>query len=146
MIRKYDKYKDSKFAWMGEIPDHWGMLRAKTMFEKQNRPVKRDHDIVTCFRDGTVTLRKNRRTTGFTESLNEYGYQGINKGDLVIHVMDAFASAVGVSDSEGKGKPVYSVCTAKGEYNHFYYAHIVRQMARSGFIQSLYRGIRERRY
>jgi type I restriction enzyme S subunit len=91
-----------------------------------------------------VTLRKNRRTTGFTEAIQESGYQGIRKGDLVIHVMDAFAGAVGVSDSNGKGTPVYSVCTAKGDYNNYYYAHIVREMARSGFIQSLYRGIRQR--
>lgn len=144
MMKTYEKYKDSKVAWLGQVPEHWGTLRAKAMFDKQNRPVKEEHDVVTCFRDGMVTLRKNRRTTGFTESIKEHGYQGICKGDLVIHVMDAFAGAIGVSDSEGKATPVYSVCTAKGGYNHFYYAHIVRQMAKSGFIQSLYRGIRER--
>lgn len=143
-MKRYEKYKDSKVAWLGQVPEHWSILRAKAMFEKQNRPINKGHDVVTCFRDGMVTLRKNRRITGFTASIKEHGYQGINKGDLVIHVMDAFAGAIGVSDSEGKATPVYSVCTAKGDYNHFYYAHIVRQMAKSGFIQSLYRGIRER--
>ena len=143
-MKQYDKYKEADIVWLGRIPDHWFTLRAKTMFDKQNRDIKADYDVVTCFRDGVVTLRKNRRTTGFTESLKESGYQGIAKGDLVIHVMDAFAGAVGVSDSEGKGTPVYSVCTAKGEYNHYYYAHIIRIMAQTGFIQSLYRGIRER--
>jgi type I restriction enzyme S subunit len=58
--------------------------------------------------------------------------------------MDAFAGAVGVSDSDGKGTPVYSVCMAQGDFNNYYYAHIVREMAKTGFIQSLYRGIRER--
>lgn len=82
--------------------------------------------------------------TGFTEAVQETGYQGIRKGDLVIHVMDAFAGAVGVSDSDGKGTPVYSVCTAIGDYNNHYYALILREMAKKGFIQSLYRGIRER--
>ena len=101
-------------------------------------------EVVTCFRDGTVTLRKNRRITGFTESLKEIGYQGIRKGDLVIHVMDAFAGSIGVSDSDGKGTPVYSVCQAKGNSNNQYYALLLREMARTGFIQSLYRGIRER--
>ena len=51
--------------------------------------------FVTCFRDGMVTLRKNRRLRGFTEAIYEFGYQGIRKGDLVIHAMDAFAGAVG---------------------------------------------------
>lgn len=65
---------------------------------------------MTCFRDGTVTLRKNRRLRGYTEATVEHGYQGIRKGDLVIHGMDAFAGAIGVSDSDGKGTPVYNVC------------------------------------
>ncbi len=101
-------------------------------------------EIVTCFRDGTVTLRKNRRTTGFTESLKEVGYQGIKKGDLIIHVMDAFAGSIGVSDSDGKGTPVYSVCSAIRDINNYYYAYLLREMARTSYIQSLYRGIRER--
>jgi len=91
-----------------------------------------------------VTLRKNRRISGFTESIKEIGYQGVRKGDLVIHVMDAFAGAIGVSDSDGKSTPVYSVCNPKVDLNNYYYAHIVREMAKTGFIQSLYRGIRER--
>ncbi|MCR5754518.1 MAG: restriction endonuclease subunit S, partial [Acetatifactor sp.] len=40
--------------------------------------------------------------------------------------------------------PVYNVCTALGDYNNYYYAYILREMAKRGFIQSLYRGIRER--
>lgn len=130
--------------WIGTIPEHWVSLRAKNMFSKQNRPVRQEDDVVTCFRDGTVTLRKNRRTTGFTESTQWSGYQGVRKGDLVIHIMDAFAGSIGVSDSDGKSTPVYSVCTPKMDLNSYYYAYLLREMARTGFIQSLYRGIRER--
>ena len=144
-MRTYDTYKDSGISWLGQIPSHWDVKRAKVLFNKENRPVLPNDEVVTCFRDGQVTLRKNRRTEGFTESLKEIGYQGIRKGDLVIHQMDAFAGATGVSDSNGKGTPVYHVCTPKTDYvNNYYYAHIVRRMGLNGYIQSLYRGIRER--
>ena len=144
-MRTYDTYKDSGISWLGLIPSHWDVKRAKVLFNKENRPVLPNDEVVTCFRDGQVTLRKNRRTEGFTESLKEIGYQGIRKGDLVIHQMDAFAGATGVSDSNGKGTPVYHVCTPKTDYvNNYYYAHIVRRMGLNGYIQSLYRGIRER--
>jgi type I restriction enzyme S subunit len=143
-LKPYDEYKVAPFPWLDSIPMHWQYKRAKSMYSKANRPIRETEEVVTCFRDGTVTLRKNRRTTGFTESIKEIGYQGIRKGDLVIHVMDAFAGAVGVSDSDGKGTPVYSVCIPKNNLNNYYYAHIVREMAKAGFIQSLYRGIRER--
>ena len=115
------------------------------MFNKEQRPVKEDDEIVTCFRDGEVTLRKNRRTTGFTEATDYSHYQHICKGDLVIHQMDAFAGSAGVSDSDGMGTPVLSVCTPKSNnILNEYYAHIVRLMGKNGFILSLYRGIRER--
>lgn len=143
-MNAYESYITTELPWLFKMPYHWDIMRAKYMFQKESRAVSETDEVITCFRDGVVTLRKNRRTTGFTEAIQESGYQGIRKGDLVIHVMDAFAGAVGVSDSNGKGTPVYSVCTAKGDYNNYYYAHIVREMARSGFIQSLYRGIRQR--
>lgn len=143
-MKKYNAYKDSGVKWIGEIPSHWGLRRAKYMFNKEKREVRDIDDVVTCFRDGEVTLRKNRRTTGFTESFTEIGYQGVRKGDLVIHQMDAFAGSICVSDSDGKCTSVYHCCTPKGSYDAHYYAHLVRLMAKRGYIQSLYRGIRER--
>lgn len=143
-MERYKEYKDSGVQWIGNIPSHWGIKRAKYMFFKNKRERRPQDEVITCFRDGQVTLRKNRRTTGFTESEKYDGYQGIRKGDLVIHQMDAFAGAIGVSDSDGMGTSVYHCCTPLGDYNVFYYAYLIRQMAMSGYIQSLYKGIRER--
>lgn len=140
----YGHYILTPVPWIEKMPLHWKLERGKNLYQKMQRPTNDMDGVVTCFRDGTVTLRKNRRTTGFTESLKEIGYQGIRKGDLVIHVMDAFAGSIGVSDSDGKGTPVYSVCQARGDSNNQYYALLLREMARTGFIQSLYKGIRER--
>ena len=138
------KMKDSGISWIGEIPEHWETRRAKFMFKKNKRERRPEDEVITCFRDGQVTLRKNRRLTGFTESEKFDGYQGIRKGDLVIHQMDAFAGSIGVSDSDGMGTSVYHCCTPIGDFNVYYYAYLIRQMAMSGFIQSLYKGIRER--
>ena len=144
-MKRYDTYKDSGVQWLGEIPGHWKNMRAKHMFNKEQRPVKDGDEIVTCFRDGEVTLRRNRRTSGFTEATDYSHYQHICKGDLVIHQMDAFAGSAGVSDSDGMGTPVLSVCTPKSaNVLNEYYAHVVRLMGKNGFILSLYRGIRER--
>jgi type I restriction enzyme, S subunit len=143
-LKPYPRYKDSGLPWLLKIPAHWSKERAKWLFTKRDRPINDNDDVITCFRDGTVTLRKNRRVNGFTEAIFEFGYQGIRKGDLVIHGMDAFAGAVGVSDSDGKGTPVYSVCQPKPGVNANFYAYIVREMARSQWILALSRGIRER--
>ena len=144
LLHPYPDYKPSGLPWLGDMPAHWEVRRAGWLFRKMDRPVRDTDQMITCFRDGTVTLRKNRRTEGFTESLQEIGYQGIRRGDLVIHQMDAFAGAVGVSDSDGKGTPVYSVCHPTHDADPFYYAHVVREMARNQWILALAKGIRER--
>lgn len=144
ITKGYPAYKDSGVPWLGQVPEHWRVDRPKWLFQKMDRPVRESDDIVTCFRDGTVTLRQNRRTSGFTTALKEIGYQGIRRGDLIIHAMDAFAGAVGVSDSDGKGSPVYAVCEALPSVNASYYAYIIREMARSQWILALATGIRER--
>ena len=138
--------KDSGVEWQGDLPSHWDVQRSKFIFKKIERKVNEEDQIVTCFRDGQVTLRANRRTEGFTNALKEHGYQGIRKGDLVIHAMDAFAGAIGISDSDGKATPVYSVCLPhdKQKIDVYFYAYYLRNLALSGFISSLAKGIRER--
>jgi type I restriction enzyme S subunit len=143
-LKPYPEYRDSGLPWLGDIPQHWASERAKWLFTKMDRPVREEDEVVTCFRDGMVTLRKNRRLRGFTEATVYSGYQGIRKGDLVIHGMDAFAGAIGVSDSDGKGTPVYNVCQPRSGANASYYAQLVRQMSHSQWILALAKGIRER--
>ncbi|GAB0058509.1 Type-1 restriction enzyme EcoKI specificity protein [Candidatus Magnetaquicoccaceae bacterium FCR-1] len=143
-FQRYAEYKDSGVEWLGEVPEHWEMCKTKFLFNLMKRQPRDEDKIVTAFRDGTVTLRENRRTEGFTYALQEIGYQGVRTGDLVIHAMDAFAGAIGVSDSNGKSTPVYSVCKPIDAVNAWYYGRLLRHMALSGYVSSLAKGIRER--
>lgn len=138
--------KLSGLPWIEFIPEHWNIKRGKSILKEVYRNVRPEDGIVTCFRDGEVTLRVNRRTTGFTESEKEIGYHGVRVGDLVVHQMDAFAGAIGISDSDGKCSPICIVCRPlnEDETDIRYYCQLLRVMAYSGFIQSLAKGIRER--
>ena len=142
---RYPKYKPSGVEWLGDVPEHWEVTRLKNLFSLMKRLPEAQDNIVTAFRDGEVTLRSNRRIDGFTNAIHEHGYQRILRGDLVIHAMDAFAGAIGVSDSTGKSTPVYSVCAPRYKgINTYYYGRLLRHMALSGYINSLAKGIRER--
>ena len=144
--KAYSEYKDSGLQWLGEMPAHWQLHKSKYIFNRVQRDVRPEDGVVTAFRDGQVTLRANRRTDGFTESIKEIGYQGVRKGDLLVHAMDGFAGAIGVSDSDGKCSPVCSVCIpADGDEVHMmYFGYLVRQLAVTDYISSLAKGIRER--
>ncbi len=91
----YSSYQASSAAWIDQIPGHWNETRLKNVFTLMKRSPEEGDEIVTAFRDGEVTLRSNRRTEGFTNAVQEHGYQRVVAGDLVIHAMDAFAGAIG---------------------------------------------------
>lgn len=137
--------KNSGVAWLGDIPADWQQKRAKFLFYKsQQKPVEND-DVVTAFRDGEVVLRSQRRTDGFTFADKEIGYQHVDRGDLVIHAMDAFAGAIGVSKSSGKMSPVCSICKPLcQDVDTTYYAYLLRAMTKTNWLVAIAKGVRER--
>lgn len=136
--------KQSGVPWLKDIPSNWNVERGKNVLVLQKRPVRESDEVVTCFRDGEVILRSLRRTEGFTMSDKEIGYQGINEGDIVIHGMDGFAGAMGVSKSTGKGSPVLVVCSPKYDAIPQYIIYYLRALAMTDVFIALATGIRER--
>lgn len=138
----YTDMVDSNIPWLGMLPFHWNIRRGKTILKLLSRPVEENDEVVTCFRDGEVTLRKNRREEGFTLSMKETGYQGIEPGDLVVHGMDGFAGAIGISDSRGKGTPVLNIMDSNE--NKRFLMYYLRALAYKDVFMSLSTGIRIR--
>lgn len=133
---------DSRIQWIGMMPAYWECIRGKYVLKYVQKPVREDDGVITCFRDGEVTLRSNRREDGFTMADKEIGYQGIDVGDLVVHGMDGFAGAIGISDSRGKASPVLNVLET--DQNKRYIMYFLRSMAYSDVFLALATGIRVR--
>lgn len=134
--------RDSGVQWIGMMPTHWDCQRGKYILRYVQKPVRDDDGVITCFRDGEVTLRSNRREEGFTMADKEIGYQGIDVGDLVVHGMDGFAGSIGISDSRGKASPVLNVLDT--EQNKRYIMYYLRSMAYNDVFVALATGIRVR--
>ena len=141
-LNKNVHMKYSGIEWIGEIPSHWNIEKGKHILNLLSRQVNEEDEVITCFRDGEVTLRSNRREEGFTFADKEIGYQGIEPGDLVIHGMDGFAGAIGISDSRGKASPVLNVCDTKE--NKRYIMYYLRRLAYNNVFLALATGIRVR--
>lgn len=143
MTNTYETYKDSNVAWLDKIPCNWSIEKGKHVLRVLSKPVQETDEVITCFRDGEVILRRERRTDGFTMSDKEIGYQHIDMGDLVIHGMDGFAGSMGISKSTGKGSPVLIVCNPiKDDPNYLMY--YLRILASTNVFLALSTGIRER--
>ena len=141
-LDKNVEMKDSGIPWIGEIPKNWEIIKGKYILIYLQRPILSTDKVITCFRDGEVTLRSNRREDGFTISEKEIGYQGIDVGDLVIHGMDGFAGSIGISDSRGKASPVLNVLNSSQDKKFLMY--YLRSMAYNNVFLALSTGIRVR--
>lgn len=141
-VRKNRIMKPCSIEWLDRIPAEWEECRIKNVISPREKAVTEDDEIITCFRDGEVTLRRKRREDGFTVSFTENGYHGVDVGDLVIHGMDAFAGAIGCSDSRGKTTPVVHVCDTVG--NNRYFMYYLRSLAYGNILMDLSNGVRIR--
>jgi type I restriction enzyme S subunit len=137
--------KDSGVEWLGDIPAPWEIRQGRYLYKPLDLAPQEADGVVTAYRDGEVTLRENRRTEGYTFAVQEVGYQRVRAGDLVIQGMDAFAGAIGVSDSTGKCSPEYLVLEPilPGTENR-YFAAALRLMAKRGYILVVCNAVRER--
>lgn len=54
--------RNSEVQWIGMMPTHWDCQRGKYILRYVQKPVRDDDGVITCFRDGEVTLRSNRRS------------------------------------------------------------------------------------
>ena len=116
-LKPYPTMKDSGVEWLGMVPEHWDVERAKNLFTKMERPVReRGHNVFSRRYGDSEKEAPN------TESLKEIGYP---EWVTVIHAMDA---PVGVADSDG-----YAVCKPNSKANAKYHGSFVRWLVTNGF-------------
>jgi type I restriction enzyme, S subunit len=103
--------RDSGLRWLGEIPAHWRIRRAKWLFaERDERTTTGDGELLTVSHITGVTPRSEKEVNMFQAETNE-GYKVCRRDDLVINTMWAWMGAMGVSAVEGIVSPSYNVYT-----------------------------------
>ena len=101
MEKRYDKYKDSGIAWIGEIPEHWEVKRLKYFGNNYNGLTYSPNDICNS-QEGTIVLRSsNIKDNKLCFDDNVYVNKEIptkllvNKGDILICSRNGSASLIG---------------------------------------------------
>lgn len=106
---RYPEYKNSGVNWLGDIPTHWELVRAKTVFKEiDERSSNGDEELLTVSHLTGVTPRSEKNVTmTMAESLE--GYKKCAPGDLVINTMWAWMGALGIANGHGIVSPSYNV-------------------------------------
>ena len=101
--------RDSGVPWLGEIPGHWKVERARWLFrERDQRSATGDEELLTVSHLTGVTPRSEKEVHMFEAETTE-GYKLCMQGDLVINTLWAWMGAMGVSPVDGLVSPAYNV-------------------------------------
>jgi len=142
MENRYDKYKDSGIAWIGEIPEHWGLTLVKSIFNrrtKKNNPILTEERLSLSIEKG-VTLYSEKTTNldRFKEDFTQY--QIAYPNDIVLNSMNMIVGAIGISHYLGCVSPVYYVIAPKDKnINVNYYGYLLNNFR----IRNLYHALGE---
>lgn len=117
----------------------------RRLLSRVNRPAAPTEEVITAFRDGQVTARSLRRAEGYTlTSGTEAQGQYVEVDDVVIHGLDGFAGAIGMSEAAGNCSPVYHVCIPRDGGDPAFYGRLLRVLAVSGYLGLFATSTRER--
>lgn len=107
--------KPSGQEWLGEIPEHWQIERAKNLFTvRDERSEDGSEELLTVSHITGVTSRSEKDVYMF-EADDKAGYKRCLPGDLAINTLWAWMGALGISPLEGIVSPDYHVYTSKGQ-------------------------------
>jgi type I restriction enzyme S subunit len=101
--------KPSGIPWLGDIPRHWEVLRAKYLFrEVDERSSSGNEELLSVSHITGVTPRSQKNITMF-KAQSYVGHKLCRPGDLVVNTMWAWMAALGVSAHMGIISPAYAV-------------------------------------
>ena len=110
MYKRYNSYKESGLAWLGEIPSHWegSTINALTrVVSRKNRPAE---PLLSVYRDYGVILKSSRDDNYNKPGQDLSVYKYVKPTDLVLNKMKTWQGSLGVSELQGIVSPAYITC------------------------------------
>lgn len=141
-LAKYEKYKYSGKAWLGDVPSHWRVAPLWTLFRRTKRTGFEDEQLLSVYRDFGVVPKASRNDNNNKPSDDLTAYQLVQPGDLAINKMKAWQGAVAISEYSGIVSPAYFIYESTHSENSRFLHYLLRSPRYiTGYI-SISKGIR----
>ena len=109
---RYAKYKDSGVEWLGEVPEHWEIRRARFLFEIRKRIAGAlGYDVLSVTQSGIRV--KDIDSNDGQLSMDYSKYQIVEHGDFAMNHMDLLTGYVDISSLKGVTSPDYRVFSVR---------------------------------
>ena len=122
-LRPYPGCKPSGITWLGDMPDHWRILKLRNVLKGRNERGRSDLPLLSVVRERGVILRD---ITDIDENHNFVpddlsNYKVVQGGQFAMNKMKAWQGSYGVSRHDGIVSPAYYVFDVQevtGSYLH----------------------------
>ena len=110
--KPYPAYKDSRMEWLGEVPEHWGLVANKAMLSRRKVLVGESHTqfrLLSLTKSGVIVRDLSTGRGKFSADMGTS--QEVWKGDLVFCLFDVPETprTVGLSGHDGMITGAYTV-------------------------------------
>lgn len=138
-MEKYSEHKETNVFWQTMMPKHWCVMKLRYILRKLQREKKPNAELLVCSNSGRVNIKGDNKLGLVAE--DDKIYQGVGKGDLLIHGMDTWHGAIAVSEYDGMCTPVVHVCDST--QNKSFVAYYLRNMAYEKVFKLISNGVRQ---
>ena len=121
-LQRYPEYKYSGVEWLGDIPKHWNIEKAKYLWEEKADLAKTEkHTLLSVSQYTGIGINKEE-----SRSDSLIGYKKVDKDDLVINIMLAWLGGLGLSPYSGVVSPSYAVYNLVYDADHKFLHYLYR--------------------
>ena len=145
--KKYLKFKDSGVEWLGEVPEHWDIVRNKAVFQFIKSLVGEDskkYKLLSLTLKGIILRDIESGKGKFPAEFNTY--QKVKKNDLIFCLFDIDETprTIGISKHDGMITGAYDVarCNDKVSDSKFMYYYYLSVDEYKG-LKPFYTGLRK---
>jgi type I restriction enzyme, S subunit len=120
--------KDSGVEWIGQVPEHWVVKKAKYLFDEvDERSDTGEEELLSVSHMTGVTPRSEKNVSMFMAE-DYSGSKLCRQNDLVMNIMWAWMGALGVSDRTGIVSSSYGVYRQKikDTFNSVYLEYLLK--------------------
>ena len=141
-IKFYNSYKNSNIEWLGKIPTHWKVLKAKRLFNERSEKGHPNEPLLAATQSKGVIPKTMYGKTTVTASKNFETLKLVRKGDFVISLR-SFQGGIEYAHYQGIISPAYTIFKPNEMVIESYYRYLLKSKHFISGLTLLVTGIRE---
>lgn len=145
-VARYNEYKDSGVAWLGEVPDHWRVVQGRRLFTQKREPAQsNDEQLSATQKYGVIPQHlfmelEDQKLTLALRGLDNFKH--VEENDFVISLR-SFQGGIERSLYVGCVSPAYTVIVATEPVDPVYWSFLMKSQNFIAALQTVTDSIRE---